>query len=88
LAAVSQPLAFHLGIHAVMPLRTYVLSVNNRTVTGRLRWSNARMGAVSSIRLFVVSVASPPHSSFSCSPYLSTAPQPPGPGFVQQAPSV
>src|SRR5690606_6406558 len=43
--------------------------------------SNAIMVAVSSIRLLVVSPASPPYSSRACSPYLSTAPQPPGPGL-------
>ena len=51
-----------------MPLRTYVLSVCSRTVTGRVRLSSARIAAVSSIRLLVVGVASPPHSSRSCSP--------------------
>src|SRR4051812_50211007 len=46
------------------------------------------MGAMSSIRLFVVEVASPPQRSFSVVPQRSTAPQPPGPGFGTQAPSV
>src|SRR5690606_18962409 len=45
------------------------------------------MAAVSSMRLWVVS-GSPPLISFSVSPYLSTAAQPPGPGLPEQAPSV
>src|SRR5574343_476681 len=47
----------------------------------------ARMAAVSSMRLLVVSF-SPPHSSFSCGPRRRIAPQPPGPGLPLQAPSV
>ena len=53
----------------------------------RVSDSSARMTAVSSIRLLVV-CASPPNSSFSCSPARSSAPQPPGPGLPLQAPSV
>src|SRR3954447_26604296 len=58
------------------------------TTERRLRASSALIGAVSSIRLLVVSSASPPHSSSSRSPYRRSAPQPPGPGFGMQAPSV
>ena len=39
------------------------------------------------MRLLVVA-ASPPDSSRRCVPYKSTAPQPPGPGLPEQAPSV
>src|SRR4051812_9517174 len=42
---------------------------------------------MSSMRLLVVA-ASPPQSSFSLFLYLKTTPQPPGPGFPRQAPSV
>jgi hypothetical protein len=42
---------------------------------------------INSMRLLVV-CASPPFSSFSCSPYERIAPQPPGPGLPEQAPSV
>jgi hypothetical protein len=49
--------------------------------------SRARMTAVSSIRLLVVR-ASAPFSSFSISPMIKSAPQPPGPGLPRQAPSV
>src|SRR5574343_1833436 len=55
--------------------------------TGRFIASMARMAAVSSMRLLVVS-ASPPHSSFSCGPRRRIAPLPPGPGLPRQAPSV
>ena len=49
--------------------------------------SSARIAAVSSMRLLVVA-ASPPESSLRCSPKVMTAPQPPGPGLPEQAPSV
>src|SRR5262245_36123688 len=39
------------------------------------------------MRLLVVE-ASPPKSSFSCAPKHRMAPQPPGPGLPEQAPSV
>jgi hypothetical protein len=52
----------------MMPLRTYVLSVCRSTTDARVSAVSARMGAVSSIRLFVVGVDSPPQSSFSTSP--------------------
>jgi len=65
-----------------------VLSVCTRTSTGRVRLSNAWIAAISSIRLLVVAVASPPRISFSRPPYRNTAPQPPGPGFPLHAPSV
>src|SRR5574343_1185277 len=55
--------------------------------TGRFIASMARIAAVSSIRLLVVS-RSPPQSSFSCGPMRRMAPQPPGPGLPLQAPSV
>ena len=45
------------------------------------------MTAVSSMRLFVV-CASPPESSFSVPFHSKIAPQPPGPGLPEQAPSV
>src|SRR5207247_630653 len=47
----------------------------------------ARLRAVSSMRLLVVS-ASAPWSSVSRSPVCSSAAQPPGPGLPRQAPSV
>jgi hypothetical protein len=61
-------LVFHFGTHLVMPSRTYTLSVCSRTVTGRVRLSSARIGAISSIRLLVVASADPPHISFSVVP--------------------
>ncbi|MNL61025.1 hypothetical protein D3C87_1848940 [compost metagenome] len=45
------------------------------------------MAAVSSILLLVVS-ASPPFNSLRCGPNSRMAPQPPGPGLPEQAPSV
>ena len=72
----------------MIPFRTYVESVYMATTDGRVRLSNATMGAINSMRLLVVTPGSAPYSSFSCLPYLSTAPQPPGPGFPLHAPSV
>src|SRR6478735_10951161 len=46
------------------------------------------MGAVSSIRLLLVSPDSPPHISRTCWRCRSTAPQPPGPGLGRHPPSV
>ena len=69
-----------------MPCITYLLSVCSSTLQGRFSASSAWMAAISSMRLLVVS-RSPPHSSFSCPPDMSTAPQPPGPGLPRQAPS-
>ncbi len=57
-------------------------------VEGLVRLSSARIAAISSIRLFVVPALSPPQISLVCEPYLSTAPQPPGPGLPLHAPSV
>ena len=70
-----------------MALATYCESVVNVTLQGTLSACNADMTAVSSMRLLVVFL-SPPPSSFSCSPKRNTAPQPPGPGLPEQAPSV
>src|SRR5687768_2183841 len=70
-----------------MPFCTYCESVKSRTRLGRLSASSARITAVSSMRLLVVA-ASPPHSSFSTPLARSSAPQPPGPGFPRQAPSL
>ncbi len=49
--------------------------------------SSAEIAAINSMRLLVV-WASPPFNSFSTSPKRRIAPQPPGPGFPEQAPSV
>lgn len=87
-ADVCHPLLFHLGSHCMIPFRTYVESVYIATTDGRVRLSNATIGAINSMRLLVVTPGSAPYSSFSCLPYLSTAPQPPGPGFPLHAPSV
>src|SRR5215470_9325941 len=54
---------------------------------GRLSASSAEIAASSSMRLLVV-CASPPLSSFLCVPNSRIAPQPPGPGLPEQAPSV
>ena len=70
-----------------MPLRTYWLSVKMVTAQGCFSEDSASIGAVSSMRLLVVS-ASPPNSSLLCPPELRNAPQPPGPGLPLQAPSV
>src|SRR4029077_11361154 len=55
--------------------------------TGRFSASNAAIAAVNSMRLLVVA-GSPPKSSFSWPAQERMAPQPPGPGLPEQAPSV
>src|ERR1051326_1740714 len=57
------------------------------TDDGLFRDSNARIAAIISMRLLVVA-NSPPEISFSRRPERRMAPQPPGPGFPEQAPSV
>jgi len=56
-------------------------------VHGFFSASSAEMAAINSIWLLVV-CGWPPFSSFSLSPNFRIAPQPPGPGFPEQAPSV
>ena len=57
-------------------------------MTGRVSASSAMIGAVSSIRLLLVSPGSPPNISRTCPRWRSTAPQPPGPGLGRHPPSV
>src|SRR5581483_8182556 len=64
-----------------------MLSVWSRTRHGFFSASSPRIAASSSIRLLVVS-GSPPESSRSLAPMRRSTPQPPGPGFPRQAPSV
>src|SRR5258708_30083639 len=71
----------------MMPLRRYWLSVCRSTRQGRLSASNAAIAAISYMRLLVV-WGSPPLSSLTRSPNARIAPQPPGPGLPEQAPSV
>src|SRR5215510_5624671 len=87
LSAVRQPLRFQPWIHFMMPSRIYWLSVWRWTRQGRLRACKAEIAARSSMRLLVV-WGSPPLSSFWRSPKARMAPQPPGPGLPEQAPSV
>ena len=54
---------------------------------GSFSRDSAWITAVSSMRLLVVA-ASPPESSRLWGPYIKIAPQPPGPGLPEQAPSV
>jgi hypothetical protein len=84
---VRQPLRFQPCIQALMPFFTYSESVWISTRDGRFSASSAVMAASSSMRLLVVT-ASPPESSLRCGPEIRIAPQPPGPGFPEQAPSV
>ncbi len=67
--------------------QTYFESVVSLTSHGSFKALSASIQAVSSIRLFVVS-RSPPDNSFLFPLYWSTAPQPPGPGLPEHAPSV
>src|ERR1700728_4411747 len=87
LSAVRQPFCFHLLMYDMMPLRKYWLSVCRSTRHGFFSASSAEIAAISSMRLLVV-LSSPPLSSFSRSPNVRMAPQPPGPGLPEQAPSV
>jgi len=67
---------------------TQILAVGVRsTVQGFFSASSAEIAAINSMRLLVVWV-SPPFNSFSTSPNFRIAPQPPGPGLPEQAPSV
>ena len=66
---------------------TYLESEYSSTMQGSFRACSPRITAVSSIRLLVV-LASPPDISFSWPMYSRMAPQPPGPGLPEQAPSV
>ena len=71
-----------------MPFCTYSESVCRSTREGTIfKASSAEIAAISSMRLLVVT-ASPPESSLRCRPEINIAPQPPGPGFPEQAPSV
>ena len=85
-----------IALPAVNPLRDPVfdkaLSVTTVTLVARSSVSSALIAASSSMRLLVVS-ASPPlnarsFSTVSPSRAISSAPQPPGPGFPEHAPSV
>src|SRR5690606_23745509 len=87
LSAVFQPLRFQPWIQPWTPFLTYWLSVWISTLQGRVRALSASMAAVSSILLLVVSGA-PPFNSLRCCPNCRMAPQPPGPGLPEQAPSV
>ena len=87
LSAVRQPLRFQPWIQPVTPPRTYCESVWRSTSLDCFSASSAMMAAVSSIRLLVVAAA-PPDSSFSWPRPRRMAPQPPGPGLPEQAPSV
>src|SRR5690606_34237780 len=87
LSAVLQPFRFQPCIQLWTPFLTYWLSVCRSTAQGRVRALSASMAAVSSILLLVVS-ASPPFNSLRCRPNCRIAPQPPGPGLPEQAPSV
>ena len=66
---------------------TYLESEYSSTTQGSFRQDRARMTPVSSMRLLVVSAA-PPDSSFSTPFHSRMAPQPPGPGLPEHAPSV
>ena len=87
LSAVLQPLRFQPWIHSLMPFLTYSESVCRSTREGLFSASSAEIAAISSMRLLVVA-ASPPQISLRCVPEIRIAPQPPGPGFPEQAPSV
>ncbi len=54
-----QPCRFQLGIHSLIPLATYWLSVINSTRQGRFRACRPSITPVSSIRLFVVAGTAP-----------------------------
>src|SRR5690606_9283924 len=64
---VFQPRRTQLGIHRVMPWRTYCESVCRVTLQASVSVSRATMAAISSMRLLVES-SSPPTSSRSCAP--------------------
>ena len=85
---LCQPFLFQLLTHPLVTESTkYFESLVRVTSHGTFNFCRARIAAVSSIRLFVVSF-SPPLSSISMSLNRMIAPHPPGPGFPEQAPSV
>src|ERR1700757_5046446 len=53
----------------------------------RFNFFRPSITAINSMRLLVVALA-PPEISLSCAPLRRMAPQPPGPGLPEQAPSV
>ena len=87
LLAVFQPRFFHPSSHSVTPFWTYWESVQSSTELLCFRARRAKMTALISMRLLVVSFA-PPWMCFSWPPERNTAPHPPGPGLPLQAPSV
>jgi hypothetical protein len=87
LSAVFQPFFFQPKIHFEMPSMTYLLSVWRSTSQALLSALSAVIAASNSMRLLVVS-ASPPDISLTVVPWRRMAPQPPGPGLPEQAPSV
>ena len=66
---------------------TYLESEYSSTTQGSFNRFSDSITAVSSIRLLVVSGA-PPERVHSWPLYSKMAPQPPGPGLPEQAPSV
>jgi len=84
---VRQLRRFQPGNHSLMPFCTYCESVWTSTVEGRFSNSSARITAVISMRLLVVS-RSPPQISLRWPSVTSKAPQPPTPGLPLQAPSL
>lgn len=84
---VRQLFFFQPGNHDCMPFLTYWLSVWISSSSWRRAAVNAQITAINSMRLFVV-LCSPPLRSAIFLPSVATKPQPPGPGFPRQEPSV
>jgi hypothetical protein len=85
---VRQPLRCHPFSHSSTPRRTYWLSVTIATIGDSAVSRSASMAARSSMRLFVVRRSPPPASTTRPSGNSMCTPQPPGPGFPMQEPSV
>ena len=79
--------AFQPSIQRLIPSRTYFESECSTTCCLPFNALSASITAVSSMRLLVVS-GEPPCIVLRRLPEISNTPQPPGPGFPLQAPSV
>ena len=87
LSAVRQPFFFQPLIQPVMPLRSIRCRCSRSTEHGRFKASSAEIAAISSMRLLVV-CGFAAHQFLFVVAETRIAPQPPGPGLPEQAPSV
>ena len=82
-------LSIHLasGQLVMLPVAGLLIARRGTSTPSRVKASRPTMTASNSIRLLVVS-RNPSLISFTCSPYISSVPYPPGPGLPLAPPSV